>query len=69
MSDRLSELMQSVTSQMPREEISHEDAMINALDRALEATTPERPGCPWDTLAGDKEQEEKGLWVPGTEGE
>ena len=56
--------MQGVTTQMPRKEISHEDALIGALDRALEATTPERPGCPWDYLVGDEEPEEKGIWIP-----
>jgi hypothetical protein len=30
------------------EEMSGEDAVAWALERALKFTTPDRPGCPWD---------------------
>jgi hypothetical protein len=37
------------------EEMTGEDAVERALEKALQNTTPERPGCPWDDN-GSKEE-------------
>jgi hypothetical protein len=65
MSDRLAALMRDVIDQMPKKEMTHDEALIEALDKALESTTPARPGCPWDKeWEGDREPEEPGVWIP-----
>jgi hypothetical protein len=64
MSDRLAALMHAARDQMPATERSHEEKMVEALRRALEATTPERPGCPWDPLPEDAAPEEQEVWIP-----
>jgi hypothetical protein len=38
--------------------------VIDAMERALAATTPERAGTPWDLIEENKEPERKGTLIP-----
>lgn len=64
MSDTLSEMLQRPANWKPRKEEDPDKRLENALERALKATTPERPGCPWDSLEEDNERREPGYWLP-----
>lgn len=64
MADKLSKLLQKVQIQSSSKDKDPNQRLIDALDRALKATTPERPGCPWDRIEEDNEQEKRGIWIP-----
>ena len=38
---------------------------IDALQKALDNTTPEYAGTPWDAGEEDERREERGIWIPG----
>lgn len=62
--DKLSAVLQQASNWTPSKEEDPDQLVINALERALKATTPERAGCPWDKLEGEDEQEERsGIWL------
>lgn len=66
MSDRLSSLLQQVAALDTARVIDDPDERVRvALERALEATTPEHPGAPWDNLESDRDEEpQRGIWIP-----
>jgi hypothetical protein len=47
----------------PSKTEDHDELMEDALEKALKATTPERPGCPWDEVEEEHERREPGFWV------
>ena len=63
MSDSLSNKLSEIHSSMPKPEKSSDELLVEALEKALESTTPERPGCPWDGREKD-ERRERGIWIP-----
>jgi len=63
MSDNLSHILQSVGDWTPSRKEDPDQRIIDALDRALQATTPERPGCPWDEQE-KKQENSSGYWLP-----
>lgn len=66
MSDKLSDLMRQAADLAPAKSEDPDQRLIDALGKALEATTPEYAGCPWDeTTEGDREQaRDTGVWLP-----
>ena len=64
MSDKLSSLLQSVNNLNFNKKEDPDQKLINALDKALKCTTPERPGCPWDIDEEENEQRRPGYWIP-----
>lgn len=66
MSDKLSEILSQVVPRKPVKSEDPDQRVVESLEKALENTTPERAGAPWD----DKREEESertertGLWFP-----
>lgn len=49
---------------VPKPKVAPEDRVEKALQRALDSTTPERPGVPWEE---EKEnRNERGYLIPGS---
>ena len=63
-SDALAEQLRKPLVWAQQKPADPDELLIEALDKALRATTPERPGCPWDELEEDREQEKPGVWFP-----
>lgn len=64
MSDKLSNLLYSTQNLIPTKKEDPDQKLINALEKALKATTPERAGCPWDIDEEEDEQRSPGYWFP-----
>ena len=64
MSDALARKLREPLDQQPRKSEDPDQRVIDALERALKATTPSRPGCPWDEIEEDNEQRKPGFWIP-----
>jgi hypothetical protein len=64
MSDRLSQQLQSVKDLAPRREEDPDKRLIEALGKALDSTTPDRAGCPWDKNEEENERSTAGQWFP-----
>jgi hypothetical protein len=47
-SDKLGALIHKASGRIPKKELSPEDRVEEALQKALDNTTPERAGCAWD---------------------
>ena len=62
MSDSLSK---ALWVDLPKPIVSPKDRVERALQKALDATTPERPGVPWDEKL--EEKTERGYWIPGSD--
>ena len=69
MSDRLAARLREIAGHSKPEKPDDPNARrIEAMQKALDATTPERAGCPWDN--DDREAEpEKGIWMSAGEEE
>jgi len=64
MSDKLSFILQSVNDLTFNKKETSDQKLINALDKALKATTPEYAGCPWDLEEEENEQRNPEYWLP-----
>ena len=64
MSDRLAALLRDAAPNKPLKSEDPDQRVIDALAKALEFTTPERPGCPWDESEEEIEQRSPGYWLP-----
>jgi hypothetical protein len=64
MSDKLSRQLQSVSDWVPKREEDPDKRIIEALGKALNATTPDRAGCPWDKNEEENERSTTGCWFP-----
>ena len=64
LSDKLSAILQQLAEHKPSKSEDPDQRVVDALERALKATTPERPGCPWDELEEDHERRDPGFWLP-----
>lgn len=53
MSDKLSDLLRTIEPLQPPKNSDPEQRVIEALEKALAATTPEHPGTPWDRLESE----------------
>lgn len=67
MSDKLSEQLQSISHYVPTVEPDPDQRLIDALSKALDSTTPERAGCPWDNREDEHERQRSGIWLPEAE--
>jgi len=65
MSDELSEILQSVKVQERPKDDDPDQRVIEAMAKALKATTTEYAGCPWDKTKEDEKAERPGIWIPG----
>jgi len=46
--DKLGSLIHKASGRIPKKELSPEERVEKALEKALDNTTPERAGCSWD---------------------
>lgn len=58
MSDALKQVLQAPADWKPAKSEDPDQRLIDALDKALKATTPERAGCPWDVVEEENERPE-----------
>ncbi len=63
MSDKLSEILQIPSTWAPSKTEDPDQRVIDALQKALDATTPERAGCPWDEDDKEEGRNESGIWI------
>ncbi len=63
--DKLAALLHAAGAQSVPEKPDDPDARrIEAMQKALDNTTPERAGCPWDGEDESEQREEPGIWIP-----
>lgn len=63
--DKLSEML---WVDLPKPKAAPEDRVAQALQKALDSTTPERPGVPWDGEEhGGRDRRGLGIRIPGAD--
>ena len=65
MSDKLAALLHEAgAGSVPEKPDDPNARRIEALQKALANTTPDRAGCPWDGEDESERREEPGIWLP-----